>query len=64
MRRRKTSVGRHQLNAFAQHGKRLATAGMLAAKTILNVAQPLQMQSGGTEEGTAPQNDLVRFAAT
>jgi hypothetical protein len=44
--------------AFAQQGRVFATARLLAAKTIINVAQPLQMQFGGTEQGVAPLTAL------
>jgi hypothetical protein len=42
------------LNVFAQQGKSFATAELLAARAIIDVAQPLQMQFGGTEKGIAP----------
>jgi hypothetical protein len=49
------------LKFLAQQGKSFASAGMLAARTPSMVAQPLQMQSGGTGQDVE-HNDLVRLA--
>jgi hypothetical protein len=52
--RRDFCAERHQLNVFTQQGKSIATAALLAARAIIDVAQPLQMQFDVTEQGIAP----------